>query len=79
MGLEKEMKSSKTEEADVILPGLKIRSLNIITEMVCCELGKDIEEDVFRFVTSDGRRKKSDSSRGIESQTVGFRAPMLYH
>ena len=47
--------------------------------MVSCELGKDIKEDVFRFVTSDGRRKKSDSSRGIEPQTVGFRAPMLYH
>ena len=47
--------------------------------MVSCELGKDIEEDVFCFVTSDGRRKKSDSSRGIEPQTVGFRAPMLYH
>ena len=47
--------------------------------MVSCELGKDIEEDVFRFVTSDGPRKKSDSSWGIEAQTVGFRAPMLYH
>ena len=62
MGLAKEMKSSKTGEADVILPGLKIRSLNIITEMLSCELGKDIKEDVFRFVMSDGRRKKSDSS-----------------
>ena len=25
--------------------------------MVSCELGKDIKEDVFRFVTSDERRK----------------------
>ena len=79
MGLEEEMKSSKTGEADFILPGQKKRSLNIIKEMVSCELGKDIEEDVFRFVTSDGRRKTSDSSRGIEPQTVGSRAPMLYH
>ena len=33
----------------------------------------------FRLVTSVGQRKNSESSRGIEPQTFGFRAPMLYH
>ena len=47
--------------------------------MVSFELGKEIEKDVFRLVTSVGQRKNSESPRGIESQTFGFRAPMLYH
>ena len=33
----------------------------------------------FRLVMSVGQRKNSESPWGIEPQTVGFRAPMLYH
>ena len=44
---------------------------------VCFELGKEIKVDVFRLVTSVGQRKKSQW--GIEPQTFGFRAPILYH
>ena len=47
--------------------------------MVSFELGKETEEDVFRFVTCVGQRKNSKFPRGIEPQTFGFRAPMLYH
>ena len=47
--------------------------------MVSFELGKEIEKDVFRLVTSVGQRKNSESPGGIEPQTFGFRAPMLYH
>ena len=47
--------------------------------MVCFELGKEIEKYVFRLVTSVGQRENSESPRGIEPQTFGFRAPMLYH
>ena len=42
--------------------------------MVSFELGKEIEKDVFLFVTSVGKRKTSESPRGIEPQTFGFRA-----
>ena len=45
-----------------------------IREMVSFELGKEIEKDVFLFVTSEGKRKTSESPRGIEPQTFGFRA-----
>ena len=38
-----------------------------------------IETDIFRPVTSVGQRKNSESLRGIEPQTFGFRDPMLYH
>ena len=38
-----------------------------------------IEKDVFRLVTSVGQRKNSESLRGIEPQTFGFRDPMLYY
>ena len=48
-----------------------------IREMVSFELGKEIKIDVFRLVTSVGQRKKSQW--GIEPQTFGFRAPILYH
>ena len=47
--------------------------------MVSFELGKETEEDVFRLVTCVGQRKNSKFPRGIEPQTFGFRAPMLYH
>ena len=47
--------------------------------MVSFELGKEIEKDVFRIVTSVRQRKNSESPRGIEPQIFGFRAPMLYH
>ena len=48
---------------------------------IFCEqkLGKEIEKDVFRLVTSLGQRKKSESPWVIEPQTFGFRARMLYH
>ena len=48
-------------------------------EMVSFELGKEIEEDVFRLVTSVGQIKNSESPRGKEPQAFGFRALMLYH
>ena len=34
-----------------------------------------MKKDVFRLVTSVGQRKNSESPRGIEPQTYGFRAP----
>ena len=37
--------------------------------MVSFKLGKDIEKDVFRLVTSVGQRKISESPGGIEPQT----------
>ena len=36
------------------------------------------EKHFFRLVTSVGQRKNSESPRGIEPQTFGFRSPMLY-
>ena len=36
------------------------------------------EKRFFRHVTSVGQRKNSESPRGIEPQTFGFRSPMLY-
>ena len=45
-----------------------------IRDLVSFELGKEIEKDVFLFVTSVGKRKTSESPRGIEPQTFGFRA-----
>ena len=42
--------------------------------MVSFELGKEIEKDVFLLVTSEGKRITSESPRGIEPQTFGFRA-----
>ena len=53
--------------------------VNKIRGMVSFKLGKDIKKDVFRLVTSVGQRKNSESPWGIEPQTFGFRAPMLYH
>ena len=47
--------------------------------MISFELGKEIEKDVFRLVTSLGQRKNSESPWVIEPQTFGFRARMLYH
>ena len=47
--------------------------------MVSFELGKEIEKDVLRHFTSMGERKNSESPLGIEPQTFGFRARMLYH
>ena len=45
--------------------------------MVSFKIGKEKEKGVFRLVTIVGQRK--NSPRGIEPQTFGFRAPMLYH
>ena len=53
--------------------------LNRIREILSFELIKEIEKDGFCLVTSVGQRKNSESPRGIEPQTFGFRAPMLYH
>ena len=36
------------------------------------------EKRFFRLVTIVGQRKNSESPRGIEPQTFGFRSPMLY-
>ena len=36
------------------------------------------EKRFFRLVTSVGQRKNSESPRGIEPQTFGFRSPMLH-
>ena len=47
--------------------------------MVSFELGKEIEKYVFRLVTNVKERKNSESPWGIEPQTFGFRAHMLYH
>ena len=38
-----------------------------------------MKKDVFRLVTSVGQRKNSESPRGIEPQTYGFRALMFHH
>ena len=35
--------------------------VNTVKEMVSIELGKEIEKDVFRLVTSVGQRKTSES------------------
>ena len=45
--------------------------------MVSFELGREIEKGVF-FLSchSVGQRENSESPRGIEPQTFGFRAPM---
>ena len=52
-------------------------TVNRIGEKVSFDLGKEIEKDVFRLVTSVGQRKTSESPWGIELQT--FRAPSLSH
>ena len=39
--------------------------------MVSLELGKEIEKDVLRIVTSIGQRKNSEFPRGVEPQTFG--------
>ena len=44
---------------------------------VLVKIDKNLEKDVFRLITSVGRRKNSESPRGIEPQTFGFRAPIL--
>ena len=36
-------------------------TVNSIREMVTFEVGKEIEKDVFRLVTSEGQRKNSES------------------
>ena len=38
-----------------------------------------IKKDAFCLVTSTGQRKNFKSPQGIEAQTFGFRAPLLYH
>ena len=43
-------------------------TVNSIREMVTFEVGKEIEKDIFRLVTSVGQRKNSESPRGIEPQ-----------
>ena len=44
---------------------------------VLVKIDKNLEKDVFRLITSVGRRKNSESPWGIEPQTFGFRAPIL--
>ena len=38
-----------------------------------------LEKDVCHLITSVGQRKNYESPWGIEPQTFGFRAPILYH
>ena len=53
---------------------------NRIGQMVSFELGKEKEKDVFRLQCHErGRKKKSEPLYGIEPQTFGIRALMLYH
>ena len=40
---------------------------------------EEMEKNGFRLVASVGQTKNSESSWGIEPQTFGFHAPMLYH
>ena len=47
--------------------------------MVSFELGKEMKQDVFRLVTSVRQRRNFESPRGIEPQTFGFLALMLYY
>ena len=44
---------------------------------VLVKIDKNLEKDVFRLITSVGRRKNSEFPWGIEPQTFGFRAPIL--
>lgn len=55
--------------------------VNRTRKTVSLELArKKIVRDVVCTVTSAGlERKNSESPRGIEDQTFGFLAPMLYH
>ena len=61
--------------------GQEIKKLHVngIRESVSFYLGKEIQKDVCRLVTSVGYRKNSESPWGNEPQTFGFRAPMFYH
>ena len=58
--------------------GDSVMYVNKIREMVSLELGKEIEKDVLRIVTSIGQRKNSEFPRGVEPQTFVFHTPMLY-
>ena len=43
-------------------------------------VGKEMEKDVFVLSRAlDKQKNFSESPWGIEPQTFGFRAPMLYH
>ena len=44
--------------------------------MVSFELGKEIENDVFRLVTSAGQKKNLSSHEELK---LSLGAPMLYH
>ena len=67
----------------------KVRYTNYIF-IWSVQTGRYIEKDVFRLVTSVGqitknikiswsKEKTSESPRGIEPQTYGFRAQMLWN
>ena len=58
--------------------GDSVMYVNKIREMVSLELGKEIEKDVLRIVTSIGQRKNSEFPGGVEPQTFVFHTPMLY-
>ena len=47
--------------------------------MVGFALGKEIEKDVFRLITSVGQSKNCEFPQGIEPQTFGLHSLMLYH
>ena len=47
--------------------------------MISFELGKEIENDVFRLVTSVGQKKKSESPWGTQVEPWSSNAPPLSH
>ena len=52
-----------------------VKFIDRLREMVSFVLGKEIEKDAFRLVTSVGQRKNFESLWLIEPQTFGFRGP----
>ena len=63
----------------VFLDKIEFIENNSITLTCLCQNIKKVRKMFFRLVTSVGQRKNSESPWGIEPQTFGFRASMLYH
>ena len=51
-------------------------TVNSIREMVTFEVGKEIEKDVFRLITSEGQRKKFRVP--VRNRTSEVRIPRTY-
>ena len=56
-----------------------IKKITLIETIALSMTIMRIKKFFFRLVTSVGQRKNSESPLGIEPQTLGFRAPILYH